>query len=141
MRSVGSWKCSATSLASVSSRGSLWHGISTPTQFPGAACWHNRATSAESIPPLRPKTKPRAADSDSRRRSHSTMESVRVLISPGLYRASRGMRSDADVGHALGHPEEGVHDAGVELAIALLVDFLARVCNRAGPLVEALATA
>ena len=35
-------KWSATSSASASSCGSLWHGMITPTTCPGAAIWHSR---------------------------------------------------------------------------------------------------
>src|SRR6185503_5067711 len=117
MRIVGIWKWSATSRASASSRGSLWHGMMTPTTLPGDASWQRRDTSAESMPPLSPNTNPRAPECASRWRSHSTIESVVTLmrrtISAGVLRERRRGGDDA---------QKSIDDAGVELPLALPVD-------------------
>src|SRR5262249_60702689 len=77
--------------ASRSSLGSLWHGRMAPTTALGAASCASRATTAESTPPLRPTTYPRAPEATSCRRIHPAIRSA--LGIRALYRAGRAGRA------------------------------------------------
>src|SRR5215207_6585480 len=88
------------------------------------------ATTAESIPPLRPTTIPREPAAATRSFSHSAMSCARVCMTLFVRRRS---------GFApLDHAQETVDETGIELASALAVDLADRVIDRPGVLVRPL---
>src|SRR5688500_2592395 len=107
----------------------------TPTRLSGAAIWHSRMTTAESIPPLRPTANPRAPAAAIRCRSHAAMSSAPLVMAGSLHRGSGGLLG---AGPLIDDAKEGVDERRIELARTLPLDLRNRVTDRPGRLVGTL---